>query len=227
MSVLGVVMVLVFGSVAAASSSGGFRPKRLCNSKLEWWWSFLPILVVVLLDIPNLAINYISEKNPFPVFGAKVMGLQWYWQYELEHLAPLNHSPLSFLWVYFILSASSGMLKAMETSTCQIFLKTLSHKSWSVDSYEAKWGLGWLGRFGGSDTRLVLPLNTPCRIIFTGADVIHNFNIKALGFSVDCVPGRLNQHKFLGNKPGVFQGLCSELCGINHPHMPCSMEVLP
>lgn len=76
------------------------------------------------------------------------------------------------------------------------------------------------------DTRLVLPALTPCRMVCRGSDVIHNFNVKCLGLSVDCVPGRANQHKFY-RQVGLFQGLCRELCGINHPHMPCSVEVIP
>ena len=53
-----------------------FRPKRLCNSQLEWWWAMIPIIIILILDIPNLVINYVREKNPFPVFGAKILGHQ-------------------------------------------------------------------------------------------------------------------------------------------------------
>lgn len=72
--ILGIVRVRVI----IASRRSGFRPKRLCNKRLEWWWSFIPIVIISFLDCPNLIINYLREKNPFPVYGAKVIGLQWY-----------------------------------------------------------------------------------------------------------------------------------------------------
>ena len=43
---------------------------------------------------------------------------------------------------------------------------------------------------------------------------------------VDAVPGRLNQLGFISNRPGVFYGQCSEICGSNHSFMPISIEVV-
>jgi cytochrome c oxidase subunit 2 len=49
-----------------------------------------------------------------------------------------------------------------------------------------------------------------------------------LGFKVDAVPGRLNQILIFINRPGVFYGQCSELCGANHAFMPIVIQsVLP
>lgn len=231
--VLGIIRVLVFGSVLGARLREGFRPKRLWRRKLEWWWRFIPILIVVLLDIPNLIINYAREKNPFPILGAKIVGLQWYWQYELEFLATFTRNVGMFLWLLtrgFMLNKPNylvGILATWKGSIEKWDFYNLQHCRYNVDSYEAKWGLNWLSRLSHSDARLVLPLNTPCRLVFSGSDVIHNFNIKSLGISMDCVPGRLSQHKFLARKVGVFHGLCRELCGVNHPHIPCRLEVIP
>jgi cytochrome c oxidase subunit 2 len=70
------------------------------------------------------------------------------------------------------------------------------------------------------DNRVVLPELTHVRFIVTAADVIHSFACPALGIKCDAYPGRLNQLSIFVNRPGVFYGQCSEICGILHSSMP-------
>nr|AAM76901.1 cytochrome oxidase subunit II [Neotemnopteryx fulva]AAM76902.1 cytochrome oxidase subunit II [Neotemnopteryx fulva] len=74
------------------------------------------------------------------------------------------------------------------------------------------------------DNRATLPMNTFIRIIITAADVLHSWTIPSLGVKADATPGRLNQTSFLFNRPGVFYGQCSEICGANHSFMPIVIE---
>nr|YP_010401672.1 cytochrome c oxidase subunit II [Symphoromyia crassicornis]UQU69095.1 cytochrome c oxidase subunit 2 [Symphoromyia crassicornis] len=77
------------------------------------------------------------------------------------------------------------------------------------------------------DNRTVLPMNSQIRILITAADVIHSWTIPALGVKVDATPGRLNQTSFFINRPGLFYGQCSEICGANHSFMPIIIESIP
>nr|QUO98714.1 cytochrome c oxidase subunit II [Nephrotoma tenuipes] len=77
------------------------------------------------------------------------------------------------------------------------------------------------------DNRIVLPLNTQIRILVSAADVLHSWTIPALGIKIDATPGRLNQTSFLINRPGLFYGQCSEICGANHSFMPIVIESVP
>lgn len=77
------------------------------------------------------------------------------------------------------------------------------------------------------DNRVVIPENTWVRFIITSSDVIHSFAVPAFGTKVDAVPGRINEAWVKVNKPGVYYGQCSELCGINHGLMPIAIEVVP
>lgn len=43
---------------------------------------------------------------------------------------------------------------------------------------------------------------------------------------MDSVPGRLNQFCVIANRPGIYFGQCSEICGANHRFIPIVMEVL-
>nr|YP_009305221.1 cytochrome c oxidase subunit II [Scirpophaga incertulas]AHF21006.1 cytochrome c oxidase subunit II [Scirpophaga incertulas] len=74
------------------------------------------------------------------------------------------------------------------------------------------------------DNRIVLPMNNQIRMLITATDVIHSWTIPSLGIKVDANPGRLNQTSFFMNRPGIFFGQCSEICGANHSFMPIVIE---
>nr|YP_010557154.1 cytochrome c oxidase subunit 2 [Aporia hastata]UYX58341.1 cytochrome c oxidase subunit 2 [Aporia hastata] len=74
------------------------------------------------------------------------------------------------------------------------------------------------------DNRIILPMNNQIRILITSTDVIHSWTIPSLGLKVDANPGRLNQTNIFINRPGLFFGQCSEICGANHSFMPIVIE---
>jgi cytochrome c oxidase subunit 2 len=75
-----------------------------------------------------------------------------------------------------------------------------------------------------TDNHTTLPINSFIRIIVTAADVIHSWTVPRLGVKTDATPGRLNQCRFLINRPGLFYGQCSEICGANHRFIPIVIE---
>lgn len=74
------------------------------------------------------------------------------------------------------------------------------------------------------DNRLVLPIETHIRLIVTAADVLHCWTVPSFGIKMDACPGRLNQASLFIQRPGVFYGQCSEICGVNHGFMPIAVE---
>nr|YP_010865475.1 cytochrome c oxidase subunit II [Eoneureclipsis hainanensis]WGT74384.1 cytochrome c oxidase subunit II [Eoneureclipsis hainanensis] len=74
------------------------------------------------------------------------------------------------------------------------------------------------------DNRTIIPMNIQIRALSTSQDVIHAWTVPSLGVKTDAFPGRLNQMSFLINRPGIFFGQCSEICGMNHSFMPICME---
>nr|YP_002117857.1 cytochrome c oxidase subunit II [Epinephelus coioides]YP_009121623.1 cytochrome c oxidase subunit II [Epinephelus coioides x Epinephelus lanceolatus]YP_009179452.1 cytochrome c oxidase subunit II [Epinephelus malabaricus]AQD17574.1 cytochrome c oxidase subunit II [Epinephelus coioides x Epinephelus akaara]QGS65321.1 cytochrome c oxidase subunit II [Epinephelus fuscoguttatus]ABS54439.1 cytochrome c oxidase subunit II [Epinephelus coioides]AIW52200.1 cytochrome c oxidase subunit II [Epinephe len=78
-----------------------------------------------------------------------------------------------------------------------------------------------------ADHRMVVPLDSPIRVLVSAEDVLHSWAVPALGVKMDAVPGRLNQTAFVTSRPGVFYGQCSEICGANHSFMPIVVEVVP
>lgn len=77
------------------------------------------------------------------------------------------------------------------------------------------------------DNRIILPINNQIRILITAADVLHSWTVPSLGVKVDATPGRLNQTNFFINRPGLYFGQCSEICGANHRFIPIVIERIP
>nr|YP_009349937.1 cytochrome c oxidase subunit II [Kuwayamaea chinensis]AQM40111.1 cytochrome c oxidase subunit 2 [Kuwayamaea chinensis] len=119
-----------------------------------------------------------------------------------------------------------------------ITIKTIGHQwYWSYeytdfstphefDSYMIPYNENELNGFRllDVDNRTILPMLTQIRMLVTAADVLHSWTIPALGVKVDATPGRLNQTSFFMNRPGLFYGQCSEICGANHSFMPIVIE---
>lgn len=77
------------------------------------------------------------------------------------------------------------------------------------------------------DERMVVPAGATVKLIITAADVIHSWGVPAFWVKMDAVPGRLNETWFKVDKPGVYYGVCYELCGARHGYMPIAVDVLP
>jgi heme/copper-type cytochrome/quinol oxidase subunit 2 len=76
------------------------------------------------------------------------------------------------------------------------------------------------------DNRAVVPFNTHVRVLISSADVLHAWTVPSLGVKADAVPGRLNQVKFIAQRPGIYFGQCSEICGANHRFIPIVIEAV-
>jgi len=76
------------------------------------------------------------------------------------------------------------------------------------------------------DNRTVVPHNIHTRVIISSADVLHAWTVPSLGVKADAVPGRLNQVKFIAQRPGLYFGQCSEICGANHRFIPIMLEAV-
>ncbi len=77
-----------------------------------------------------------------------------------------------------------------------------------------------------TDKPVVVPVDTTVRVLMTGADVIHAWSVPAFGVKSDASPGRINEVWFRAEKPGIYYGQCSELCGVNHGFMPIEVRVV-
>nr|YP_009164629.1 cytochrome c oxidase subunit II [Amazona ochrocephala]AJG35600.1 cytochrome c oxidase subunit II [Amazona ochrocephala] len=102
--------------------------------------------------------------------------------------------------------------------------KDLSFDSYMIPTTELPTGYF---RLLEVDHRIIIPMESPIRMIVTADDVLHSWAVPTLGVKTDAIPGRLNQTSFIATRPGIFYGQCSEICGANHSFMPIVVESVP
>lgn len=102
-------------------------------------------------------------------------------------------------------------------------LKALAFDSYIIPTDDLQPGIF---RLLEVDHRAVLPTNIEIRVITTSSDVIHSWAVPSLGVKIDAIPGRINQTRITLNRPGVFYGQCSEICGSRHSFMPVAIEAV-
>lgn len=155
----------------------------------------------------------------------------------------IESQPLELFWtivpafvLIFIGMPSIRLLYLLdEVYTPAITIKTIGHQwYWSYeysdfiniefDSYLINNLTNSRFRLLDVDNRTTIPMNSQVRILVSAADVLHSWTIPSLGVKADAIPGRLNQINFNRNRPGLFFGQCSEICGANHRFIPICIE---
>ncbi|HBX76399.1 MAG TPA: cytochrome c oxidase subunit II [Acidimicrobiaceae bacterium] len=71
--------------------------------------------------------------------------------------------------------------------------------------------------------QMVVPVGKHVELTIRSNDVIHSFWIPALNGKKDAVPGHSNKWSLQADEEGLFQGTCTEYCGLSHAYM--RMEV--
>ena len=179
--------------------------KTAHNTMLEVAWTLIPVVILVIIAVPSIKL-LANQYKPAPkgAITLKATGNQWYWTYTYP-----------------------------ENGDFEITSNLLRDKSDLGDggpplAAGERWRTEADGpRLLAVDNRVVLPVGVPIRLITTSADVIHSWTIPAFWIKLDAVPGRLNETSFTIDKPGVYFGQCSELCGPKHGYMPISVVAVP
>jgi len=76
------------------------------------------------------------------------------------------------------------------------------------------------------DNEMVIPAGKKIRLLVTADDVIHSWWVPDLAVKKDAIPGFINETWTMTDKPGIYRGQCTELCGKNHGFMPVVVRVV-
>lgn len=76
------------------------------------------------------------------------------------------------------------------------------------------------------DKPLVVPINMKIRFLVTSNDVIHSWWVPELGIKRDAIPGFMHEAWARIEKPGIYRGQCTELCGVYHGFMPIVVKAV-
>ena len=74
------------------------------------------------------------------------------------------------------------------------------------------------------DKPLVVPTGKKVRLLITSNDVIHGFYVPQLAVHQYGIPGFIKDSWFEIDKPGIYRGQCSQICGKEHAYMPIVVD---
>ena len=167
------------------------------NTLIEVIWTIVPVLILVAIAIPSIRLIRAQYSPPPADVTVKVIGHQWYWSYEYP-----------------------------DNGGFEVVSNQLKEKA------DVKAGERFRTDADGPpmlavDERILIPVGKVVKFLVTSDDVIHSFAVPAFWTKIDANPGRLNETWVKVDKPGVYFGQCSELCGARHGYMPIVVEVVP
>lgn len=195
-----VVLGLLGYAIVRYRRSANPEPSRTShNTAVEVVWTVVPVLILVAIAIPSIRLMRAQYAFPPADLTVKVVGNQWYWTYQY----PDNGG----------FELVSNMLKERTDPT----LRPGERFRTDADGPPLL----------AVDERLVIPAGQVVKFIVTANDVIHAFAVPAFWEKIDANPGQLNETWVKVDRPGVYFGQCSELCGARHAYMPIAVEVLP
>ena len=172
--------------------------KTTHNTVIEVLWTLLPVVMLVIIAVPSIGLLQAQFKPaPAGAVTLKAIGNQWYWTYQYP-----DHGGFEI---------TANMLKERNEVSAGERART------DADG----------PRLLATDNRVVLPVGVPIRLITTSNDVIHSWAMPAFWMKLDAIPGRLNETSFTIERPGLYFGQCSELCGPRHAFMPIAVQAVP
>ncbi len=168
------------------------------NTMIEVIWTVIPVLILVAIAIPSIRLMRAQYAFPKADLTVKVVGNQWYWTYDY----PDNGG----------IEVVSNILKEKTDPT----LRPGERYRTDADGPPLL----------AVDERMVIPAGKVVKFIVTSNDVIHSFAMPSFWVKIDANPGMLNETWAKVDRPGVYFGQCSELCGARHGYMPIVIEAV-
>jgi cytochrome c oxidase subunit 2 len=80
--VIFVVVAMVYICVRFNSKTNPVAATFSHNVKLEIFWTIVPTIILLVIAIPSFRLLDSAEHYPKPDFTIKVIGNQWYWNYQ-------------------------------------------------------------------------------------------------------------------------------------------------
>jgi cytochrome c oxidase subunit II len=193
-----VLGLLLYAMVRYRRSANPTPSRNSHNTAIEVVWTLVPVAILAAIFFPSFGLLQRQYFPPKADVTVKVTGHQWYWSYELPDYG---------------VSFDSYMLKEASDPTRQA-----NQRARTDDDGPPLLAV---------DERLVIPQGKVVKFIVTADDVIHSFAMPAFWIKQDANPGQLHETWAKVDRPGVYFGQCSELCGARHGFMPIAIEVQP
>ena len=176
---------------------------------VEFLWTLIPTIIVLFMMIPATKLIWKVGADDEKAINIRVTGAQWYWQYE--YVDDDGVSVMSRPFDDDMQASQKPVVWQEKDKDGNLVLnasgKPITHHR--NDYYMRR-----------VDHPLVLPSHRKIRFLITSQDVIHSWFVPAFGIKQDAVPSISTAVWANVTDPGNYYGLCAELCGAHHAHMP-------
>lgn len=194
--------IVVFGALAYTIFAHRRSDKRQAaqfheHLGVEIFWTAVPFILLVIMAVPaTRTLIHMYDTSTEVDLDVVVTGYQWRWQYE--YLG----KDVSF---FSNLDEQSNAARQLGSGI----------DPWTVPNYLLE-----------VDRPLVVPINKKIRFLVTANDVLHAWWVPDLGIKRDAIPGFVREAWATIEKPGIYRGVCAELCGRDHGFMPIVVKAV-
>jgi cytochrome c oxidase subunit II len=156
------------------------------NKKLELWLTGFTTVGIVAMLAPGLFVWAEFVNVPDDAHQMEVIGQQWQWSFRYP--------------------GADGILGAADSAHIN------PDNPFGMDPNDPN----------GQDDILIdsqemhLPLGKPVKVLLRSKDVLHDYSVAQFRVKMDLVPGSVSYLWLTPTKPGSYDILCEELCGIGH-----------
>ncbi len=189
----------LLSGLAGTASSGARSIQELYN---EFLWGAVPLLLIILGLLVYIIIRYRGKKG-------EVAPSRTHSNVALETFLVLFFTAVVVF--YFIRSVQVMVEMHKPTDNRKPDIVVVGHQWW--------WEVRYPGTGVVTANEFHMPTNTRLLISFRSADVVHDFWVPALGRKMDMFHNHSNYIWMDIDKPGVYEGACSEFCGAEHAWM--------
>lgn len=209
---------------ALALAAGGVGPVDPASPNAEQiddvYWQILVLTTVVMLSVfvplGIFLVKFRSKGRAREVEGPQIRGntrLELIWT-----LAP----------VVILALITAGVLIKLPSIRNVDVARGSEPLTIRVEGRQFYWNYHYPNGVIGVD-KLTLPQGRPVKWEITApeSDVIHSYWVPALQGKFDAIPGEVSTTTIRADKVGVFEGVCAELCGLEHAGMRITVDVLP
>lgn len=199
--VCAVIFVVVFGWMFLAlfkhRKSVGHKAAQFHeNTTVEIIWTVIPFIILVALAIPATKTVLEMKDASNADMSIKVTAYQWKWQYEYPQEGIKFFSNMKTPFEQI----GSPDIPATEQKNPDYLLEV--------------------------DNPMVVPAGKKIRLLITSNDVIHGWYVPQLGVNQYGIPGFIKDTWINVDKPGIYKGQCSQICGKEHAYMPITVVAL-
>lgn len=159
------------------------------NKRLELWLIGVTTIGIVALLAPGLVVYARFVDPPREATQLEVLAQQWQWRFRL----PGADGALGGSDVRFVSGDNPFGLDPSDPKAQDDVLV--------------------------SANEVHLPLGHPVKVLMRSHDVLHDFFVPNFRARMNIVPGQVSWFWFTPTRPGRFEAMCAQLCGVGHPAM--------